>query len=128
MRKLTAFATAVLLAIVLAGPAAADPNQGTCWVTPDPVPVHTTFTVYGTGLAPSVTYWAWLMQPSNDAPGSAPMFGTTTIADGTFTLAIDADVAAYGHPLEPGSVHVRLAAASVESNQSPSARCGFQVV
>jgi len=124
-------ALAVLLATVLAAvatvPAAAGSSSGTCWVNPDPVSVGAEFTVHGSGLGPSADYWAWITQPGNDAPGNHPMFGTATDAAGNFVLALDAEVAAYGHALEPGSMHVKLDAASWEGNQLPTARCDFEV-
>ena len=130
MRKLAvAVLLAVMLAAVLAVPAAAaGGSSGTCFIDPNPVPVHTTFTVYGSGLGPSADYWARVVQPGNDAPGSRPMFGTSTDAAGNFVLALDADTAAYGHALEPGSVHVKLDPASWEGNQLPTARCDFEVI
>ncbi len=49
---------------VLAGPAR------TCWVEPDPVPLHSSFTVYATGLTPNQMYYLNITQakdPSNNA-------------------------------------------------------------
>jgi len=117
---------AVLVALLLGltQPAQAAPSSAACWVSPDPAPVGSDVTVYGSGLAPNQeTYWLWVSQPGNQIPGAHPAWGDSTDASGNFVATFNLDTV-YGGPLVPGTVKLQI---KPSVNGLPSARCDFQV-
>ncbi len=118
------FATAQGIALALGFPLFALAVQSTCSVTPEQVPLGSSYTLSVQGLKPNTTYWVILTQ-STYRRGHHPSFGITTDANGaaTETRATDADPT---DPLEVGWVHVRIY--PFTGGNKTAASCTFEVV
>jgi hypothetical protein len=118
----------VIACSLLVATASAAPGTGTCSITPFYVPLHGSFVYTASGLTPLTTYSAYVEQPGNSPPGSAPSYllESETDASGSIYLqrTTDWDVT---WPLIVGPVHVKVFKLFAKA-QKTEAMCDFEVV
>jgi hypothetical protein len=105
--KRIVLALAVAAVFPTAGALAA-PSGASCFVSPNPAPLHGDVTVRGSGLEPNQDYRLYVDQPGNQIPGGGhSSWGDITDASGNFVATFNLDTV-YGGPLEVGTVQLRI--------------------